>query len=132
MIDPAGSAVRHRHPMNVSPSAGDAILQVEAYRSTDADWVAARDSIPLERLMDNGANGPRQLPWLPDVPRGSRFVAGHDGLGQRNAGQGPEERCDERVQHADPRHIRAALILRSRSALLRADHRTVCEACHEK
>lgn len=130
--DPAGSAVRHRHPVDVPPSAGDNILQVEAYQSNDPVWTAARAAIPLERTMDNpagdgGGNTDRDdfLGCLTcHVAHGSSQVmtgwasAKIDGTDPYKM---PER--DDSLGGVDPTFS---------SALLRADQRTVCQACHEK
>jgi predicted CXXCH cytochrome family protein len=125
--DPAGVApvARHRHPMNVSPSSGDAVLQVEAYQSTDADWVAARAAIPLERLMDEPAvSRDNFLGCLTcHVAHGSSQVMTGWASAELDTGGFNMPVRDDARGGVDPTFS---------SALLRADQRTVCEACHEK
>ncbi|MDZ4169494.1 MAG: cytochrome c3 family protein [Coriobacteriia bacterium] len=124
--DPAGVApvTRHRHPVDVAPSSGDAILQVEAYQSTDADWVAGRASIPLERMIGGVEERDNNLGCLTcHFAHGSSQVMtgwASAALGTTNFNMPVR---NDALGGVDPTFS---------SALLRADNRTVCEVCHEK
>ncbi len=120
--------------MNVAPSSGDAILQVEAYQRPElgarapfrwsATWSATRPAGPttandvLGCLTCHVAHGSSQVMtgWASaslTVGNGTNGVASGSTMPVR----------DNALGGVDPTFD---------SSLLRADDRTVCEACHEK
>lgn len=136
--DPAGAATRHRHPMNVSPSSGDAILNVTAYDSVDATWTAARASIPLERIMDDPAGDGGGTLDRDDVlgcltchvAHGSAQVM--QGWASAALDQDSNNPATNEFNMPERDPALGGVDPTFSSALLRADDRTVCEACHEK